>query len=316
MFMSQIGTLTDNTPLVGDHVSRSPRWNMESRQARFALLLLLPSAVMIVLFIGYPLVYSFLLTFSEFSTKEVKLFSAGLSHYETVLTSRDFRQALNFTMIYTAIYVPVSVMLGLLVGVLLQQIKVGAVFFRSLLFLPTVVPITMGLLMFQWILDPANGILNYVLTYVLNTPELARDWLTSRQTVVGTLVAVTMWGFGPWILLLAGLLAIPKDYYEAARVDGATPLQEFLYITIPQMRNPLMVVTTLQVIRSLKVFVPIYVLTQGNPAGTTQSLYYLVFNEINQFHLAEATTVGWVFTAIVLVFSILTTLLFRVRRDE
>jgi ABC-type sugar transport system permease subunit len=153
----------------------------------------------------------------------------------------------------------------LLVGVLLQQSKVGTGLFRSVLFLPTVVPVTMGFLMFQWILDPSNGILNYLLGDVLGLPSLQQNWLSDRKTVFGSLVAVTLWGFGPWILLLAGLLAIPKDLYEAARVDGAVPHQEFRYITLPQLRNTLMVVTTLQVIRALKIFVPIYVLTSGGP---------------------------------------------------
>jgi multiple sugar transport system permease protein len=142
--------------------------------------------------------------------------------------------------------------------------------------------------------------------------------LTDGSTVFGTLVIVTLWGFGPWILLLAGLLAIPKDYYEAARVDGATPLGEFQYITLPLLRNTLMVVTTLQTIKGLKIFVPIYILTEGNPAGSTRSLYYLVFQKINsgQNYYAYATTVGWIFAAIVLVISILTTLIVRQTRDR
>jgi ABC-type sugar transport system permease subunit len=208
--------------------------------------------------------------------------------------------------------------LALLVGVLLQQIKIGTTFFRSLLFLPTVIPVTMGLLMFQWVLDPNNGIVNHLLARVFGLPDLARNWLADRDTVYGTLVAVTLWGFGPWILLLAGLLAIPKDYYEAARVDGASHLQEFWYITLPQLRNTLMVVTTLQVIKALKIFVPIYVLTSGNPAGRTQSLYYLVFLKVNQGQnwYTYASTVGWVFTFIVIVITLTTAFLFRTRRTN
>ena len=94
---------------------------------------------------------------------------------------------------------------------------------------------------------------------------------------------MTLWGFGPWILPLAGLLAIPRELYEAARVDGATPGREFLYITLPQLRPTLMVVTTLQVIAGLKIFVPIYVLTSGGPANASLSLYFLVFQKINQY---------------------------------
>ena len=127
---------------------------------------------------------------------------------------------------------------------------------------------------------------------------------------------MTLWGFGPWILPLAGLLAIPRELYEAARVDGASPAREFLYITLPQLRPTLMVVTTLQVIAGLKIFVPIYVLTSGGPANASLSLYFLVFQKINQYKLAYATTVGWVFTTIVTAFAIMTAVAFRVRRDD
>jgi multiple sugar transport system permease protein len=291
-------------------------WNLERRQARFAILLLLPAALMIILFIGYPIAYSFLLTFSEFTVREVNWFGAGFSNYERVFQDRSFGTALQFTLLYTAIYVPFSVLLALLVGVLLQQVKVGTTFFRSLLFLPTVIPATMGLLMFQWVLDSNNGIFNYILREVLGRSDLVTNWLGDRNSVFGTLVAVSLWGFGPWILMLAGLLGIPKDFYEAARVDGANHFEEFWYITLPQIRNTLLVVTTLQVIKALKIFVPIYVLTGGNPAGKTQSLYYLVFLKVNQGQnwYTYATTVGWVFTLIVIIFSVGTAFIFRQRQ--
>jgi multiple sugar transport system permease protein len=311
-----MGTITSTRPITPERVKKKTGWNLEKRQARFALLLFAPSALLIVLFIGYPIVYSFLLTFSNFSVREVNWFAAGFSNYERVFTDRAFGQSFQFTLAYTALYVPISVGLALLAGVLLQQVKVGTTLFRSLLFLPTVVPITMGLLMFQWVLDPNNGIVNHLLSDVLGQPELATNWLGNKDTVFGTLVAVTLWGFGPWILLLAGLLSIPKDFYEAARVDGATHFQEFLYITLPQLRNTLMVVTTLQVIKALKIFVPIYILTNGNPAGKTQSLYYLVFLKVNQGQnwYTYATTVGWVFTFIVIIFSVTTAFIMRNRQ--
>jgi multiple sugar transport system permease protein len=294
---------------------RQPRWDLERRQTRFAWVLLLPSALMILLFIAYPIVYSFLLTFSRFDLRQVRWFAAGLSNYRILLGDPTFLVALRFTLLYTIVWVVLSMALALLVGVLLQQVRIWSAFFRSMLFLPTVVPVTMGFLMFQWILDPSNGILNYILREV-GLPSLALNWLSDKDTVFGSMVGVTLWGFGPWILLLAGLLGIPKDFYEASRVDGASLLQEFWHITLPLLRPTLMVVTTLQVITALKIFVPIYVLTTGGPANASMSLYFLVFQKINQYQLAYATTVGWVFTFIVAAIAIGTAVAFRVRRDE
>ncbi|MEP7289739.1 MAG: sugar ABC transporter permease [Chloroflexota bacterium] len=292
--------------------------DMERRQTQFALFLIIPSIIMIGLFIGYPLVYSFFLTFSKFTIQKVDWFAAGTSNYSLVFKDQTFWDALGFTLLYTMTYVVISMALGLLVAVLLQQVTMGGSIFRGILFLPTVIPVTMGLLMFQWVLDPNNGVLNHVLLRVLNRPDLVHNWLTDETTAFGTLVTVTLWGFGPWILLLAGLLAIPKDFYEAARVDGATRFGEFQHITLPLLRNTVMIVTTLQTIKALKLFVPIYVLTEGNPAGSTRSLYYLVFQKINngQNYYAYATTVGWIFAAIVLVISILTTLIARQTRER
>jgi len=294
---------------------RQQRWDLERRQTRFAWILLLPSASMILLFIAYPIVYSFLLTFSRFDLRQVRWFAAGLSNYQNLLGDPTFLVALRFTLLYTIVWVVLSMALALLVGVLLQQVRIWSAFFRSMLFLPTVVPVTMGFLMFQWILDPSNGILNYVLRE-MGLPSLALNWLSNKDTVFGSMVGVTLWGFGPWILLLAGLLGIPKDFYEASRVDGASLLQEFWHITLPLLRPTLMVVTTLQVITALKIFVPIYVLTTGGPANASMSLYFLVFQKINQYQLAYATTVGWVFTFIVAAIAIGTAVAFRVRRDE
>jgi ABC-type sugar transport system permease subunit len=291
------------------------RWNLDRRQARFAWMLLTPSALMIVLFIAYPIVFSFLLTFSRFSLREVRWFAAGIDNYRILLGDPTFLIALRFTVLYTIVWVILSMGLALLVGVLLQQGRIGTTLFRSLLFLPTVVPVTMGFLMFQWILDPANGIINYLLRE-MGLQRFALNWLSSKDTVFGSMVGVTLWGFGPWILLLAGLLGIPKIYYEASRVDGASLFQEFWHITVPLLRPTLMVVTTLQVITGLKIFVPIYVLTSGGPANASMSLYYLVFQKINHYQLAYATTVGWVFTFIVAAIAIGTAVAFRVRREE
>lgn len=293
-------------------------WNLKRRQSRAAFLMVLPAALMMILFIGYPVVYSFLLTFSTFTVREVGWFAAGFSNYERVLQDRQFASAFTFTLKYTILYVPLSMVLGLLVGVLLQQVKVGTVFFRSVLFLPTVIPVAMGLLMFQWVLDANNGIFNHILADVLGRPDLTANWLGDIDTASNSIVAITLWGFGPWILLLAGLLGIPKDFYEAARVDGANHVQEFLFITLPLMRNTLFVVTTLQIIKALKIFVPIYLLTSGNPAGSTRSLYFLVFQKINQGQnwYTYASTVGWVFTAIIMVITLSTMVLMRLRKND
>lgn len=291
-------------------------WDMQRRQSRFAILMILPAMLMILLFIGYPIVQSFLLTFSNFTVQDTDWFAAGWSNYEKVLDDKAFRSSLVFTLTYTAYYVPISVILGLIVAALLQQVKIGANVFRSILFLPTVIPITMGLLMFQWILDPNNGILNHILSDLKGQPIQDMPRWFGLEYVFETLVMITLWGFGPWILILAGILAIPRDFYDAAKVDGANPFQEFIYITLPQLRTTILVVTTLQMIKALKLFVPIYMLTNGNPAGKTRSLYFLVFERVNRGAnwYTYASTVGWVFTFTVLGITLLTIILLRVSR--
>lgn len=183
---------------------------LERRQARFALLMISPALAMILLFIGYPIVQSFLLTFSDFTVQKTDWFAAGFNNYNKVLEDKAFRSSLKFTLYYTLAYVPLSVILGLFVSVLLQQVKYGASFFRSLLFLPTVIPITMGLLMFQWIFDPNNGILNHILSDLQGKPIKEMPRWFDLNNVFTTLVMITLWGFGPWILMLAGILSIPR----------------------------------------------------------------------------------------------------------
>ena len=180
--------------------------------------MLTPALIMVFIFIAYPMIYSFLLTFSEFSISETHWFASGFSNYQTLFQDRAFLRAIEFTIGYTVFYVPISVALALVIGVLLHQLKIGATFFRSMLFLPSVIPLSLGFLMFQWVLDPNNGIFNYILGNLLGQTDFYVAWLNDRSTVLGTMIAITLWGFGPWILMLAGLLAIPQTLYEAARV--------------------------------------------------------------------------------------------------
>lgn len=296
-------------------VNRRSTWNLRRRQSIFGMLLTLPAILMIVLFIGYPVVYSFLLTFSKFSIQDTQWFDAGVSNYQNVWANRSFQRALDFTLRYTLLYTPLSVFLALLISVLLQQIRVGGALFRSVLFLPTVIPITMGLLMFQWVLDPNWGVLNFALRDLLGKPEWTQRWLDDPDVVLKTLTGITLWGFGPWILLLAGLFSIPKELYEAARIDGAGPIREFRYITLPLLRNSLLVVTVLQLIKALKLFVPIYILTQGGPATKTRSLYFLVFQQINRgaHNYAEASTAGWIFAFIIIGITLAGLVVMRIR---
>lgn len=293
-----------------------PAWDYKRRQQRFGLLLVTPALVMIFAFVAYPIGHSLLLTFSDFSLSGTKWFAAGFKHYRRVLGDRAFAQALRFTLSYAVVFVPLSVSFALIVAVLLHQIKVGVAFFRSLLFLPSVIPLTLGYLMFQWVLDPNSGILNKLLANTFGLPQLTHAWLNEQQTVFGTIVAITLWGFGPWIIMLGGLIAIPKDFYEAARIDGANAVAEFWHITLPLMRTTIMIVTVLETIKALKVFPPIYILTQGGPAGQTRSLYYLAWERVQRGvnWYTYASTVGWVFTAIVVVLTLATTFAFRQRK--
>jgi raffinose/stachyose/melibiose transport system permease protein len=164
---------------------------------------------------------------------------------------------------------------------------------RAILFLPAILPMLVIGLLFKSILDPAHGVLNESLRTV-GLGALARPWLVSVQTALGSVIAVDTWkGVGYiMVILLAGLQVIPREYYEASEIDGANWFARLRHITIPLLMPAIIVTTVLNLLYGLKVFDVVYVLTNGGPGYATEVVFTAVFKEFSKGRYGVGTAIS------------------------
>lgn len=232
-------------------------------------------------FIGYPILHTIYLSFTHWNGLTPDVEFAGLANYRRLVGDAAFKQSLVNNLIWAVVTILFPVVLGFLLAVFLQSGKVYfATLFRSLIFLPvTMSLVTIGL-MFSLMLNPAFGAVNEALRAV-GLGFLIREWLGDHRIALYTLIAVFGWAYTgmPMILYHAGISQIPTELFDAARIEGAGPVQTLRYVTIPLLSPVTVIVTMLTVIQSLRAFDLVMVMTQGGPFGTTSVLGYFMYKE-------------------------------------
>jgi multiple sugar transport system permease protein len=237
-----------------------------------AALFLAPTVIVLACVVLYPfgsaIVLSFQHKYAGASAKWV-----GLANYRELFADPVFRKVIWNTIVYTVAAVAIKFALGLGMAMVLNQPRRLDYLWRTLLFVPWAVPTIVTGLNVRWIYDDFSGMLNNVLIKVFGMQGVI-SWLGDPNLAMGSVVAVVIWAGTPFYTMsfLAGLKGIPKELYEAARIDGASSFQEFRYITIPQMRRVFTIVVMLSSIWTSTNLVIVQVLTNGGPANTTQIL--------------------------------------------
>jgi len=258
------------------------RWNASGvgyERPYFAFLLNTPALLIIVLLAGYPIAYSAWISLHKFSLKRPRVFDfIGLSNYRQILESDEFWSALWITLAFTGLVVVIVVVLGLAIALLLNREFPGRDIVRTLILLPWAIPPVVNGLMWQWIYDSKVGALNGLLVSLGIISEY-RGWLSDPLSALLALVCADVWNAMPLavVLLLAALQRIPVELYDAARVDGAGPLQLFGHVTFPWLAQPLLIVLILQTLSAIRAFDVIYVLTAGGPGTATTTLTWKTF---------------------------------------
>ncbi len=242
--------------------------------------MLAPATLLLGVFIIVPMLLTIWLSLTQWSTQtgfEAASF-VGIQNFIDIFANnsvgRDFKAALTNTAIYTlasvVVILPLSVLLGLLVH---QTLAPGGVFLRTVLFSTYMVPMIAVALVFSKLYSPTEGPLNQILGWVGIGPQ---TWLSSPQTALGSIVILNIWqqvGYFT-ILAVAGLTQIPDSLYEAARIDGANPVQRFFSITLPLLGNTLLFSAVIAIINAVQVFEPVALITQGGPVNATNVLTY------------------------------------------
>lgn len=276
-----------------------------------ALFLLVPVALLAALKI-WPVFYNLYLSFTRYELFEPPRFY-GLKNYSYVFTNSTVRQSIFNTLLFTIEAVPIGAALALIIAKLLDQSIRGRVFLRTLYYLPVVSSVVVSAMIWRWIYSPQHGLLNHLLGTVGIPPQ---NWLNDPNLALISLVIVTIWGSigSNMIIFLAGLQDIPRDIIEAARVDGANSLQNFLLITVPLLRPVILFVVVTFTISIFRNFGLIFMLTQGGPFNRTNTMVWEVYqNVFGYLRFGRGAAISVVMLLIVLA---LTMISFRVLRDR
>lgn len=236
-----------------------------------------PSLILICVLNLWPILQTF-----YFSLNEVRGFQSpvfvGLSNYMTLFGDEEFWKSLTNTCIYTVVTVPVGVILSLITAVFLNASIKGKSFFRVLYFLPVISAPAAVAMVWRWLYNSDFGLINYILSVLhIQGP----NWIADSRVVLGSVMIVGIWSLVGYnmVILLAGLQDIPGSYYEAAQIDGADSLKQFLHITVPLVSPTLFFVVLTTMISSLQVFDHIYMMLDStNPAlKSGESIVYLFY---------------------------------------
>ena len=297
-------------PLPGPAQRR--RLSLRAREEIAAYLLISPWIIGFLVFVAGGLFFNFGLSFFQTDLLSAARF-VGLNNYRQLLTDdRLFWQAVRVTTIYTFATVPLQTLLGLGVALLLNQKVWGIGFWRTLFYLPSVVSgVAVGMI-WLWFYHPDLGLFNLLLGRLgIEGPR----WLVSQSWALPSLIFMNVWGIGTIMLIfLAGLQGIQREYYEAARIDGANNRQQFWAITSPMLSPHIFYNVVLGIISSYQVFTASFVMTEGGPNNATLTLVLFLYSRA--FLMARfgyAAAIAWILFLIIL---ILTVFLLRSSRES
>lgn len=283
--------------------SRGAGW----RGLRAALPFLAPWIVGFAVFTAWPMIYSGYLSFTDYDVINDPSF-VGFDNYVELAQDPKIALALGNTVIYTALAVPLHLAVSLVVALLLQRVSRARGVFRTLLFLPKMTPAVAVGVLFLLVFNGQNGLLNRVLASVgISGPY----WTTDPAWVKPGLVLMSLWTIGSSvIILLAALLAVPRELSEAARMDGANAWHRLRYVTLPMISPTLFFLIAVNTIASFQTFTEAYTAFFGS-GNTTYSndaaLFYVIylFRQAFEFlHMGYASAMAWLLFAIILVVTV------------
>lgn len=257
--------------------------SLEQSNKLTVLSFLLPGFVGFILFVFLPMITTVGVAFTNYSGGSKWQF-VGLRNFVQLFQSTIFRNSLLITIKFVCISVVLQLGLGLIFALILNQKIFGQKFFRSLFFMPNVLSTVGVSLAFSMIFHPSLGMANQLLEKIGLDPSL---WLAGSDTALGVIIFVTVWmSFGYYmILFLGGLQAVNPALYEAAAIDGSTPVNTFFHITLPMLSPTMFFALTMSIIGSFKVFGQVFMMTGGQqgggPAGSTNMVVFDVY--INSF---------------------------------
>jgi multiple sugar transport system permease protein len=261
----------------------------------------------------YPLYQTFVFSLSDIQIADFSYRFSGLSHFKDVLARSEFSQVLANTIIWVFGSVLFQFTFALAVALFFNNDFKGKAVIQTIAILPWTIPAVVSGNTWKWIMQADFGLLNAMLRQ-FGLSGLTRSWLTDPHLALGSILLATIWQGYPFlmIMLLAGMKAIPLEQYEAAEVDGANWFQRFAAVTIPNLKNIIIIVIMLQVVWAWNSFDLIFVLTGGGPGGATEILGLFIYRiGLVEFNFSAASAVSVMLIGLVLLTTLIRYLLTR-----
>lgn len=304
-------TVSEQASVRGSDSVAASRRRPPAQQRRVAFrrnlsgyLFLLPALLVFALFVWYPIVLGFLMSFQN-----VDLISpptwVGLANYRTVFADPLFAIAWRNTLEFTGYALLIGYLIPLILALVINEMRHGKAFFRLAFYFPVMLSPIVTVFLWRWIYNPDSGMLNAILGLLHLPPGL---WLELPSTALPALVVVATWsGAGTTMLIyLAALQGVPAVYYEAAEIDGANLWQRLWHITLPSLRPMLMLLLVLQIISTMQVFLEPFTITSGGPQNATMSILLLMYNyAFQQGNFGGASALGDLLFLVLAVFALI-----------
>ena len=274
--------------------------NFSNNEKLAGWLFVLPALAGTLIFIIIPVICSFALSFSKWDLLSPIEF-VGLENYRLLFKEPLFYKILINTVVFAISTSVFGVIIPLILACILNSKIRGSEFFKTAYFLPFITPMIVVGVIWEWIFDPNIGFINYILNIHIN-------WLYDSNFAMPALIIVSVWkliGYN-MIIFLGALSAISQNMFEAAKIDGANPIQTFIYVTVPLLSPSIFFVVIITAISSFQVFDLIYLMTQGGPLDSTNVLVYSIYkNAFEYFNVGKASAIAYVLFFIILVLTLI-----------
>lgn len=274
--------------------------NARYKEALTFYLLISPWIIGFIAFVFGPMVVSLIMSMMNWDLLTPPKW-IGLDNYKRAFTNDPmFYQALKVTFSFSVFSVPLRLLVSLFIAILLRQITVGIKIFRTIYYIPVVISGVAAMVLWIFIFNPQVGLLNQFLrVFGINGP----GWIFDPNWALPSLVIMSLWDVGGIIIIwLAGLVGIPQQLYEAARLDGASSGQQLLYITLPSLSPTIFFNLVMGIIGSFQSFGQAYVMTQGGPRNSTLFYnFYLWRHAFQDFRMGYASALAWVLFLVIMV---------------
>jgi multiple sugar transport system permease protein len=273
---------------------------IERRDRRFGWMLTAPGLLLLAAVIAFPVLWALFTSLFGYTLIDPGFHDfVGVKNYTLALSDPEFRHAAWVTITFVAAVVLLEFALGFLIALMLNDTERGKNVYYLILLCPLLMnPVVVGLI-WRMFLHPTLGIANYLLRVIGLAPV---NWLGDAKIAFWTVVMVDIWHQVSFmiVLLLAGLSALPREPYEAARVDGAYTLQRFWHITLPLMRPVIIVTLLIRVIFAIKTYDIIYIMTRGGPGTSTDLVSYYIYRQaFVSLNLGEACAMSGILLVVV-----------------